>query len=203
MATKKCANGHVYDSSIYGDNCPFCPTGKTKINAGADSSESAKTKPVGDSNDYEKPTIPMNNEPKGKPQPPRGRTVVDHTNPTGGTDIYSDNRRIVGVLLSYSRKQTGEVFNIYEGRNSFGRDFDNDIVIDTDKHMSGKHFIILYREAEGVFWGKDQMSSNGSYVNGKFASEQVKLNDHDVIVLGGTKFIFLAVPAEWVPESDS
>lgn len=24
MATKKCPNGHQYDTSIYGDNCPFC-----------------------------------------------------------------------------------------------------------------------------------------------------------------------------------
>ena len=24
MATKKCANGHLYDPAIYGDKCPFC-----------------------------------------------------------------------------------------------------------------------------------------------------------------------------------
>ena len=24
MAYKKCKNGHLYDSSIYGNNCPFC-----------------------------------------------------------------------------------------------------------------------------------------------------------------------------------
>ena len=47
MATKKCINGHQYDSSIYGDNCPFCPsshstrvldddttTGKTQVLGG-------------------------------------------------------------------------------------------------------------------------------------------------------------------------
>ena len=34
MATKKCANGHLYDPAIYGDKCPFCPspTGSTKVN---------------------------------------------------------------------------------------------------------------------------------------------------------------------------
>lgn len=33
MATKKCPNGHQYDSSIYGDNCPFCPgEGHTRVN---------------------------------------------------------------------------------------------------------------------------------------------------------------------------
>lgn len=30
MATRKCPNGHQYDASIYGDQCPFCPSKKTK-----------------------------------------------------------------------------------------------------------------------------------------------------------------------------
>ena len=202
MATKKCANGHVYDSAIYGDNCPFCPTGKTKVNQMNGGAETAKTKTVGHSDMDEKPTIPMGDSQKGQPQAAGGRTVIRHTNPTGETDVYSDNRRIVGVLISYSTKPTGEIFKIYEGRNYIGRDVSNDIPVTSDNHMSGKHFVILYRANEGIFWGEDQMSSNGSFVNGQFASEKTKLNDHDVIVLGGTKFIFLAVPAEWVPESD-
>ncbi len=39
MATKKCPNGHQYDSGIYGDNCPFCPeSSHTRVNAGATAS---------------------------------------------------------------------------------------------------------------------------------------------------------------------
>lgn len=30
MATRKCPNGHQYDVSIYGDQCPFCPSKKAK-----------------------------------------------------------------------------------------------------------------------------------------------------------------------------
>ena len=37
MATKKCPNGHQYDSSIYGDNCPFCPSGHTHVNNDSES----------------------------------------------------------------------------------------------------------------------------------------------------------------------
>lgn len=35
MATKQCPNGHQYDSSIYGDNCPFCPNSTRISNSGA------------------------------------------------------------------------------------------------------------------------------------------------------------------------
>lgn len=31
MATKKCANGHLYDPAIYGDKCPFCQPAKNVI----------------------------------------------------------------------------------------------------------------------------------------------------------------------------
>lgn len=27
MPKKVCPNGHIYDSSIYGDECPLCPKG--------------------------------------------------------------------------------------------------------------------------------------------------------------------------------
>ena len=27
MARRTCSKGHIYDSAIYGDNCPFCPSG--------------------------------------------------------------------------------------------------------------------------------------------------------------------------------
>lgn len=44
MATKKCPNGHQYDSSIYGDNCPFCPqSGHTQVNMPGIGAPTAKT----------------------------------------------------------------------------------------------------------------------------------------------------------------
>ena len=52
MATKKCPNGHIYDPNVYGDNCPFCPSGdtvnlgggKTKVNDGTYSDDTGGTK---------------------------------------------------------------------------------------------------------------------------------------------------------------
>ena len=110
------------------------------------------------------------------------------SNPDGG-------RKVVGVLVSYSANPAGEVFKIYEGRNLIGRAPSSDIVFSKDDKMSSTHLLILYREAEGIFWAVDQNSSNGTYINGKFASDRVELHANDVIVLGATKMIFLSIPS--------
>jgi pSer/pThr/pTyr-binding forkhead associated (FHA) protein len=61
--------------------------------------------------------------------------------------------------------------------------------------MSGQHLLILYVEAEGIVWAEDQKSSNGTYINGKFARGLVELHTNDVITAGNTKLLFLGIPA--------
>ena len=64
MATKTCKNGHAYDASIYGQNCPFCPqedgTEKTKVNSG---------------NGFEDPTLPNSSWGQNNPTDPTKPTV--------------------------------------------------------------------------------------------------------------------------------
>ena len=192
MATKKCPNGHQYDSSIYGDNCPFCPSGASE---GASSHEPTRVNPVGFGiSAEEKPTVPVVN--KVTPSPVNdngGRTVIRPAN-NDANDSTCEGRKMVAVLVSRSINPLGEVFKIYEGRNIIGRGTSCDITIPNDNHVSTEHLLILYREADGIFWADDMNSSNGTYVNGTFVSEKVKLQSGDIIVIGGTKFAFMAVP---------
>lgn len=187
MATKKCPNGHVYDASIYGDNCPFCPeSGHTHvINQGG---ETKPTMPVNGTNGGTKPTIPLQDELGGG-----GHTVIRHTGQPGAPSP-DGGRKIVGLLVSYTWNPAGEVFNIYEGRNIIGRAHSVDISFNKDEKMSSTHLLILYREAEGVFWAVDQNSSNGTFINGVFASDRMKIQTNDVIVIGATKMVFLGIP---------
>lgn len=190
MATKKCPNGHQYDSSIYGDNCPFCPSAdKTKVNQ---ENKTEKTKVVNDSypgGTSETVKINETEKPMGG-----GATVIRHNNPSGATGLAGGNRRVVGVLVSYTHNPLGEVYKIYEGKNIIGRAPTCDIPITIDPNVSSQHLMLLFREAEGVFWAIDQNSSNGTYINGSFASEKVKLNTNDIIVIGATKMVFLIIP---------
>ena len=99
MATKKCANGHLYDPAIYGDKCPFCPssTGSTKVNS--DFQEGLGTKVLGGDEPKPTETIGINingNDAAG------GATVIRHVGGTAtGETGVSENRRLVGLLVSY------------------------------------------------------------------------------------------------------
>lgn len=194
MATKKCANGHLYDPAIYVDNCPFCPspTGSTKVNT--DFQEGLGTKVLGGDDPKPTETIGINgNDAAG------GATVIRHVGGTAtGETGVSENRRLVGLLVSYSANPTGEVYKVYEGRTTIGRDRTCDIPFPNDSHMSAKHLLIQYVEAKGAFRAQeyDKGSANGSYVNGQVyvLGDIIDLKNNDVIVIGGTKFIFLAIP---------
>lgn len=188
---RKCPNGHQYDGNIYGDNCPFCPSptqvsgdnagGRTQVNPANDLGGGA-TIPASSG-----PTMPYGETPAGG-----GRTIIRAAGPATGFE--GNDRRVAGVLVSFSHNPSGEVFKIYEGRNTIGRGQDNDIAIPQDQSMSGHHLVIVYREGDGRFLMEDQMTSNGTWLNGTFAGDRTEIKTNDVIVAGGTKFVFLAVP---------
>lgn len=188
MATKKCPNGHQYDPSIYGDNCPFCPS----MAAGANSEKTAMLGggndafgPIPAGGDFEAPTMRVNG---GRSADAGGRTVIR----SAGADAQNDERRLVGLLVSYDTNKNGDVFKIFEGRNIIGRAATCDIPITADSKLSSQHLLILFRE-DG-FTAVDQYSTNGSYINGEFLSEGKKLKTGDIIVVGATKFVFFAIP---------
>lgn len=192
MATKKCVNGHIYDPSIYGETCPFCPASGTVINENPEGHTFVNggfSEMAGGT----MPTIPVS--PADNAAGAGGGTVIRHIggNMTGETNAPNGNRRLVGLLVCYDINPFGEVFKIYEGRNMIGRKATVDIVLSADSQISSEHLIILYREAEGVFWAIDNNSSNGTYVNGAFENK-AKLNPNDIITIGNTRLIFIAIP---------
>lgn len=199
MAIKKCPNGHQYDSNIYGDNCPFCPqSSHTKVNM--DNNSVPGTQKTAVNNDFyggmpggqTAATTPY--FPDMPDVPGAGGHTVIRTVGQPGTPNPDGGRKLVGVLVSYSHNPAGEVYKVYEGRNIVGRDHACDISFPMDNKMSGRHLLILYREAEGIVWANDENSSNGTYINGKFAGDRTELHTNDIIVIGSTKLVFLGVP---------
>lgn len=194
MAKRTCEHGHIYDSSIYGDKCPFCPGGEKTIfeqNSGGNTV-------VNDGGDDPK------YDDGGTSSTSTGKTeVYDGGDMGGGTMIFSkdaggrtktsNNRRLMGFLVSYETPN-GEAYNIYEGRNSVGSDPRSDIRIAVNG-VSRNHLTILCSPYDHRFILKDEMSTNGTFVGDKFVNaDTIELKDHDIIKIGGATLIFIVIP---------
>ncbi len=104
-----------------------------------------------------------------------------------------EGRKLVGFLVCYNRFPNGKAFNIYEGRNYVGRDPKCDICVPDDNQMSSRHMSILYRSVDNKFKFRDEQSSNGTFVN-KNLLDDGELENYDIIRVGSTLFIFIAIP---------
>ena len=129
------------------------------------------------------------NEPRGG-----GHTVIRRPGAPGqGQAAQQNSRKLVGFLVSYNRDPNGKAYQLYEGRNYIGRDGSCDISIPDDTQMSGRHMSILYRNVDKKFKFRDEQSSNGTFVNKELIDEG-ELQNYDIIRLGGTLFVFIAIP---------
>lgn len=214
MQKKTCPNGHVYDPSIYGDQCPLCPAGGNSAGAGpvsgpathlggpqgapaADNMHThlAAPAPKMPARPQSDPTGPTNMRPQNaEPRPATGHTVIRHAGRPGGPNVKGPTRKLVGFLVTYNRDANGRAFNVYEGRNFIGRDPGCDICIPDDEQMSGRHLSILYRNVDDKFKFRDEQSCNGTFVN-KELLDDGELQNYDIIRAGSTIFIFIAIPS--------
>jgi len=82
-----------------------------------------------------------------------------------------DNRKIVGVLLSYSWNPYGQLYEVRQGRNHIGageirgEDRTVDIHCPSDTVLSSDHAMILVQD--GRFYIEDLASVNGTKVDGQ------------------------------------
>ncbi|MFN0108317.1 MAG: FHA domain-containing protein [Blastocatellia bacterium] len=102
---------------------------------------------------------------------------------------HSSKGQIVGWMISFSRTPDGEDYRLHSGYNRIGANPVCDIVLE-DETVSGSHAIIVYRE--GRFLVKDDLSRNGTFVNGREISEAHPLQSYDEIRFGNTVMTFVA-----------
>jgi hypothetical protein len=99
-------------------------------------------------------------------------------------------RKMVGWLVSYTLDAMGLDYRLYEGNNTVGRDTINSIIIKQDTVISSKHINILFRKDR--YWIRDEMSANGTLLNGEDLDldKVYELHDGDLIKIGSTTFKF-------------
>jgi hypothetical protein len=130
------------------------------------------------------------------PVPPREPSPVD--NPERRTTIMAapiedlpgkGKGKIIGWLITYSKNQNGVDFRLYAGFNRIGAHPACDIVVDDDT-VSGSHALIVYRDGRCMI--KDELSRNGTYLNGVDVTESKPLQNYDQIRVGNTTLTFIS-----------
>jgi Inner membrane component of T3SS, cytoplasmic domain len=106
-----------------------------------------------------------------------------------GEEIKAPRGKIVGWLISYTRDPDGEDFRVFSGYNRMGANPVCDIVIE-DETVSGSHAILVYRDGRCLI--KDDLSRNGTFVNGKEITEAYPLKSYDQIRVGNTILTFVS-----------
>ena len=101
-------------------------------------------------------------------------------------------RKIVGVLVTYSWSDQGQIFPVCEGRNRIGSDpAQCDIVIPQDDTLSSVNSHIIFRKS---FTIGDDVSMGGTDVDGEPVEVAfVPLRNYARIRAGSTHFTFIAV----------
>jgi hypothetical protein len=120
------------------------------------------------------------------------RSKTSYGGPGAPQVAAGDQRKIVGILITYTWRPEGQVFPIREGRNWIGRDPSQaDIVIENDETLSSVNSTISYR-SKFVIGDKDSMG--GTYVNGKPVEELAHpLPNYSKIRTGSTTWTFIAI----------
>lgn len=202
MTLVKCPNGHYYDSSRFGNNCPHCGmSGAASI--GADQT-----------------TVPLNIP--DAPQPANAVTepltvsqpvVSQPANVT--VPIVSDDDRtlpvtadmldgmaekpapVIGWLVCTDGVNKGTDYRLHQGRNFIGRSPEMDVCILGDNTVSrSSHAIVVYDPRSNVYLAQPGSSKELFYVNDKLVLNPVELKTMDLLNIGDTKLMFVPLCGE-------
>lgn len=205
-----CPNGHPYDSARYA-SCPICgssvsggfsptepiggasgsfsptePIGGGFTPGGAAPGGFTPTEPIMGGNFNAPGTFPDSPDPFGDPTLPGGalRREGDFTEP------------VVGWLVCIEGPMRGVDYRVHAGYNYIGRD-SGDIRIQGDKQISRqRHAMIAFDSTELTYFVGPAAGHNLIKVNGKTVLNAVEITNYDVISIGSTKLIFVALCSE-------
>ena len=139
---------------------------------------------------------PLVPPPPPAPRPLREPTTADQADrrtvvvsaPTGDAPGKGKGK-IVGWLITYTRNQEGVDYKLRVGFNRIGAHPACDIVVD-DETVSGSHAVIVHREGRCLI--KDELSRNGTFVNGVEVTEARVLQSYDQVRVGNTTLTYIA-----------
>ena len=208
MTLVKCPNGHYYDSSRFGNNCPHCGMGGV-ANVGGDQTTVPLT--LQDAGGVA-PTEPLTMNQAAAAQAPTAsqaaatapaadRTVDnDRTLPVTADMLDGAMERpapVVGWLVCTGGVNKGADYRLHQGRNFIGRSSEMDICITGDNTVSrSSHAVVVYDPRGNVYLAQPGSSKELFYINDNLVLNPVELKAMDILSLGDTKLMFVPLCGE-------
>ena len=202
MTLVKCPNGHYYDSSRFGNNCPHCGmSGAASI--GADQTTVPLNIPDAPqpANEVTEPLTasqPVVSQPANVTAP----TVIDYDRTLPVTADMLDGMAekpapVVGWLVCTDGVNKGTDYRLHQGRNFIGRSPEMDVCILGDNTVSrSSHAIVVYDPRSNVYLAQPGSSKELFYVNDKLVLNPVELKTMDLLNIGDTKLMFVPLCGE-------
>lgn len=202
MTLVKCPNGHYYDSSRFGNNCPHCGmSGAASI--GADQTTVPLNIPDAPqpANEVTEPLTvsqPVVSQPANVTAP----TVSDDDRTLPVTADMLDGMvekpaPVVGWLVCTDGVNKGTDYRLHQGRNFVGRSPEMDVCILGDNTVSrSSHAIVVYDPRSNVYLAQPGSSKELFYVNDKLVLNSVELKTMDLLNIGDTKLMFVPLCGE-------
>jgi hypothetical protein len=205
--TATCPRGHIIDPTW--TECPYCRAEQSSSDIvamqepGQRRKETVVEKQAGPP---PPPPPPFSQSLSGPPKPlessgsQRRKTVYAPPpapaeeaaqEPAGAQKPRAPERRVVGVLVTYSWKPEGQVFAVREGRNLIGRGAECEICVPEDPTLSNVNSHITYRKN---FVVGDMVSMSGTDLNGEPVEDKfVLLPNYATLRTGSTHWTFIVI----------
>ena len=112
--------------------------------------------------------------------------------------IYMPTTPVVGWLVAVSGPHFGQSFPLTDGRNSIGRESENQVILSRDKTVSRiRQALLIYDPLHSQFYVQPgSESSQLAYLNGKMLKGIEDLKEKDIVMVGKTKLLFVPLCGE-------
>lgn len=183
MAQARCKNGHIYDSDIYGDQCPYCDHGTSTIYF----DDAYANEPGGNS------TIRPDEISKTMPS----KAFLEKQEEIGGTigifEKHQGKDPVVGWLVCVKGHDYGNDYQLRARTNRIGRGGEMDVRIKGDDTItSDTHAKIDYDVLNNDFYLIPGNNRNTIYRNNAPVYAAQKLEDYDMLRFGETELLFVS-----------
>lgn len=192
----QCPQGHFYNAAIY-SRCPHCDG--TLPEHFSETVDLGNANPQADTAGGFPPTMSPVMESSGGYRSLNSQGS-DNMNPFSsptiiGGEAAAENQvePVVGWLVCIDGSVKGTDFRIHAGYNYIGREI-GDIHIQGDLQISRQnHAMIAFDSSDGVYYVGPSAGRNLMKVNGKTILNAVEIKSYDVISIGNTKLMFVAL----------